>query len=104
MRRHSAQSTSTITEPTPITATFSSKHTSMTSATSNGAPASIPPLLAEEETTPPPLPKIPAARSSSTRRDHSTERPTSARPARRQPHGTVGLQELVPSYDELWGA
>jgi hypothetical protein len=104
MRRHSAQSTSTITEPTPITATFSSKHTSMTSATSTGAPASIPPLLAEEEATPPPLPKIPAAHSSSTRRDHSTERPKSARSARRQPHGTVGLQELVPSYDELWGA
>lgn len=102
MRRHSE---STTTEPTPITATFSSRHTSMTSATSAGAgaSASIPPLLAEEEMTPP-LPKIPAARSASTRRDPSTERPRSARSTRRQTPGTVGPQELVPSYDELWGA
>ncbi|KAH8700172.1 hypothetical protein BGW36DRAFT_123963 [Talaromyces proteolyticus] len=112
MRRYSSQSTATC-SATPSTATFSSKHTSLTSAASHGpyAPA-IPPLLQEEI---PPVPKVhmpspsltlpassPNARNAlwgKKSRGTSGDRRSNKRSTAR----TVGPQELVPSYDELWG-
>ncbi|KAL1966416.1 hypothetical protein VTN77DRAFT_4558 [Rasamsonia byssochlamydoides] len=101
MRRYSQQSASTSNDlMTPSTGTFSSKHTSVTSATSA---ASALPLLAES----PPMPKIIAVPPPShSYRDHQTGRSaTSGRAQKRRDRDRerVGPQELVPSYDELWG-
>lgn len=113
MRRYSEQSMSVSTDRmTPSTGTFSSRHTSITSATSAGSSsaASALPLLAEES---PPVPKLAAMAAapppppppSHSHRDHQTGRSATAGRAhqkRRDPE-PVGPQELVPSYDELWG-
>jgi hypothetical protein len=99
MRRYSSQSAahSSVTNSTPSTATFSSRHTSMTSAASHGHhQRSIPPRLQEEI---PPVPKVTPSLSSTrwtkkSRAKGSTKRATGS---------SIGPQELVPSHDELWG-
>ncbi|QKX53706.1 uncharacterized protein TRUGW13939_00786 [Talaromyces rugulosus] len=99
MRRYSSQSAaqSSVTNSTPSTATFSSRHTSMTSAASHGHhQRSIPPRLQEEI---PPVPTMIPSFSSTrwakkSRAKGSTKRATGS---------SIGPQELVPSHDELWG-
>ncbi|CRG90077.1 hypothetical protein PISL3812_07118 [Talaromyces islandicus] len=93
MRRYSSQSNahSSVTNSTPSTATFSSRHTSMTSAASHSHyQHGIPPRLPEEV---PPVPKI---APSSTRWKKKSR-------AKASKGSSIGPQELVPSHDELWG-
>lgn len=95
MRRYSSQSTahSSVTNSTPSTATFSSRHTSMTSAASHGHyQPSIPPRLQEEI---PPVPTMSPSFSSTRWGKKSRAKGSSKR--------AIGPQELVPSHDELWG-
>jgi hypothetical protein len=128
MRRYSSQSESTRTyTSTPSTASFSSKHTSMTTpGLHRFSGSAIPPLLKEEEyysgfnehAPPPPLPALslrdnragsatrhaspsssPPTASHSSAREHSR----GARSNKRQQSVPMGPQELVPSNDELWG-
>ncbi|QGA20276.1 hypothetical protein EYB26_007978 [Talaromyces marneffei] len=121
MRRYSSQSESTRTySSTPSTATFSSRHTSVTTPGLFGFSASsIPPLLKEEEYATmfdkdaPPVPPIPRDRNGSV--TSSSSPPSASRSVFREQHraghsnnkrrngGPVGPQELVPSNDELWG-
>lgn len=121
MRRYSSQSESTRTyTSTPSTATFSSRHTSITTPGLHGfSSSSIPPLLKEEEYATmidkdaPPVPPIPRDRNGSV--TSSSSPPSASRSVFREQHragnsnnkrrngGPVGPQELVPSNDELWG-
>lgn len=108
MRRYSEQSMSVSTDRmTPSTGTFSSRHTSITSATSatSSSAASALPLLAEESR---PVLKLAAMHPphppSHSHRDHQTGKSaTAGRAQKRRDREPVGPQELVPSYDELWG-
>lgn len=97
MRRYSSQSTapSSVATSTPSTATFSSRHTSMTSAASHGHShgPSIPPRLQEE------IPPVPAVTPSFS----STRWPKKSRAKGSSKGSSIGPQELVPSQDELWG-